>query len=60
MIHDVRYEGESFSKLIAEWPSEDITGLWAFLKKNGSRLGGNTGPYALRTLGKDTFKKVKP
>jgi hypothetical protein len=30
-------------------------GLWRHLKKNGSRLGGNTGPYALRTLGVDTF-----
>ena len=29
--------------------------LWLFLKKHGSRLGGNTGPYALRTLGVDTF-----
>ena len=26
-----------------------------YLKKQGSRLGGNTGPYALRTLGVDTF-----
>ena len=26
-----------------------------YLKKNGSRLGGNTGAYALRVLGKDTF-----
>jgi len=25
------------------------------LKKHGQRLGGNTGPYALRLLGKDTF-----
>ncbi|MGB0936579.1 MAG: DNA-3-methyladenine glycosylase I [Colwellia sp.] len=45
----------SFSELIANWPSEDIIGLWAFLKKHGQRLGGNTGPYALRLLGKDTF-----
>jgi hypothetical protein len=26
-----------------------------YLKKHGSRLGGNTGPFALRTLGVDTF-----
>lgn len=25
------------------------------LKKHGSRLGGNTGPYSLRQLGVDTF-----
>jgi 3-methyladenine DNA glycosylase Tag len=45
----------SFAHFIAEWPSSDIIGLWAFLKKHGQRLGGNTGPYALRLLGKDTF-----
>ncbi len=45
----------SFAELIANWSSEDIIGLWAFLKKHGQRLGGNTGPYALRILGKDTF-----
>ena len=45
----------SFAQFIADWPSNDIIGLWAFLKKNGQRLGGNTGPNALRLLGKDTF-----
>ncbi|GLS82135.1 DNA-3-methyladenine glycosylase I [Paraferrimonas haliotis] len=40
---------------INQWPSDDIIGLWKELKKNGSRLGGNTGPYALRALGKDSF-----
>lgn len=46
---------ESFAQFIADWPSSDIIGLWAYLKKHGQRLGGNTGPYALRLLGKDTF-----
>jgi 3-methyladenine DNA glycosylase Tag len=45
----------SFAQLIEDWPTTDIIGLWTFLKKNGQRLGGNTGPYALRLLGKDTF-----
>jgi len=45
----------SFSKFVANWPGDDIIGLWAHLKKHGARLGGNTGPYALRALGKDTF-----
>jgi len=44
-----------FAQFISDWPSEDIIGLWAYLKKHGQRLGGNTGPYALRLLGKDTF-----
>lgn len=55
MIHEVASEHSSFSQFIANWPSEDIIGLWAYLKKHGARLGGNTGPYTLRTLGKDTF-----
>jgi len=56
MLHDARLrEGCSFAEFIANWPSSDIIGLWAYLKKHGSRLGGNTGPYALRALGKDSF-----
>jgi 3-methyladenine DNA glycosylase Tag len=55
MIHEVAEQYGSFSEFIANWPSEDIIGLWAYLKKHGARLGGNTGPYALRALGKDTF-----
>ena len=56
MISDTeRREDKSFGEFIASWPDGDVIGLWLFLKKNGSRLGGNTGPYALRTLGVDTF-----
>ena len=56
MIADTeRREEKTFGEFIAGWPDHDIIGLWMFLKKQGSRLGGNTGPYALRTLGVDTF-----
>lgn len=56
MIDATRREaGTSFARFIADWPATDITGLWLYLKQHGSRLGGNTGPYALRTLGVDTF-----
>jgi 3-methyladenine DNA glycosylase Tag len=55
MIDAVRREHGSFAKFVADWPSDDVIGLWAYLKKHGARLGGNTGPYALRFLGKDTF-----
>jgi 3-methyladenine DNA glycosylase Tag len=48
-------EHKTFAEFIAAWPSNNIIGLWDYLKKNGQRLGGNTGPYALRALGKDTF-----
>lgn len=55
MIHEIASQHGSFSQFIADWPSNDIVGLWQYLKKHGARLGGNTGPYALRVLGKDTF-----
>ena len=55
MIDAVAREHGSFSQFVADWPREDIIGLWAYLKKHGARLGGNTGPYGLRTMGKDTF-----
>ena len=49
----------SFAKFIAQWPRNDISGLWLELKKQGSRLGGNTGPMMLRGMGKDTFLMTK-
>lgn len=55
MIFEQQSKDRSFAQMIEAWPTTDIIGLWAFLKKHGARLGGNTGPYALRTLGKDTF-----
>jgi 3-methyladenine DNA glycosylase Tag len=55
MIDAVRRERGSFARFIAEWPIDDIIGLWAYLKRCGARLGGNTGPYGLRAMGKDTF-----
>ncbi len=54
-ITDIRAEHGSFAKFIAEWPSSDIVGLWDVLKKRGSRLGGNSGQYFLRFMGKDSF-----
>lgn len=55
MIHSTSQAHGSFSQFINDWPSEDIIGLWAWLKKHGARLGGNTGAYSLRVMGKDTF-----
>jgi len=40
---------------LAEWPRDDLLGLWADLAKRFSQLGGNSGPYFLRMVGKDTF-----
>ncbi len=44
-----------FLNFVANWPKDDVTGLWQYLKKHGARLGGNTGPYTLRQMGVDTF-----
>jgi len=56
MMFDITMDKNiSFAQFINNWPCEDIIGLWAYLKQHGQRLGGNTGPYALRLLGKDTF-----
>ncbi|GAM61516.1 hypothetical protein JCM19232_5817 [Vibrio ishigakensis] len=55
MIIGARREHGSFADMVANWPAERITELWDYLRKNGKRLGGNTGPYALRQLGVDTF-----
>ena len=45
----------SFAKLFAGWPVSDQVGLMDYLKKHASRLGGNTGMYFIRFMGKDGF-----
>ncbi|MFV3387520.1 DNA-3-methyladenine glycosylase I [Pseudomonas sp. NY15364] len=54
-ILDVRREKGSFGTLIADWPVTDIVGLWKYLAKHGSQLGGLSAPRFLRMVGKDTF-----
>ena len=40
---------------LADWPSSDIVGLWEDMTKRFAQLGGNSGPYFLRMVGKDSF-----
>jgi len=54
-LKEICDEYGSVGEWLAQWPADDVVGLWQYMKKHGSRLGGNTGPYALRRLGKDTF-----
>jgi 3-methyladenine DNA glycosylase Tag len=54
-ILDIAREHGSFGKFICAWPADDLIGLFALLKKRGSRLGGMTGQRILRNMGKDTF-----
>jgi len=54
-VKELSDKHKGFGRFIADWPADEITQLWLYLKKHGSRLGGNTGPYFLRVMGKDTF-----
>lgn len=42
-----------FGRKVGDWPASDFAGLCDWLAKEGSRLGGSTGPYMLRFMGKD-------
>ncbi len=53
-ILDVRASHGSFGNYLAAWPVDEIVGLWDDLKKRGNRLGGQTGRFFLRYVGKDT------
>ena len=48
-----------FGRFLADWPSDAIVELWQLLKKQGAQLGGNSGAYSLRIVGKDTFMLSK-
>ncbi|WP_435258169.1 DNA-3-methyladenine glycosylase I [Thioclava sp. FR2] len=54
----IRRVGEKeggFATKIAHWPASDFVGLLDWLASNGSRLGGTTGQYVLRFMGKESF-----
>ncbi|GAA3925283.1 DNA-3-methyladenine glycosylase I [Litoribacillus peritrichatus] len=55
MILHASEEHGSFAQFIRQWPENDVIGLWAYLKKHGSQLGGVSGAYVLRMTGRDTF-----
>ena len=54
-VANVAKEHGSFGKLLAEWPADDEVGLLELLAKRGARLGGHTGQYLLRFIGRDGF-----
>ena len=54
-VADIAREHGSFGKFLAEWPADDQIGLIELLGKRGARLGGRTGQYFLRFIGKDCF-----
>lgn len=54
-IAEIDREHGSFGKLLAQWPLGDQVGLLDLLARRGVRLGGRTGQYFLRFIGKDGF-----
>jgi 3-methyladenine DNA glycosylase Tag len=53
-VLEVRESHGSFGAYLAAWPATDIIGLWEALRVRGSRLGGQTGRFFLRFVGKET------
>ncbi|MFY0309514.1 DNA-3-methyladenine glycosylase I [Leisingera sp. D0M16] len=53
-LMELRDEGGA-GKVLGGWPSTGYIGLLEMLKKRGARLGGNTGQYAMRFAGRDSF-----
>jgi len=54
-IQSVSAESGGFGRKIAAWPASDFAGLLVWLAQDGSRLGGNTGAYVMRFMGKEGF-----
>jgi 3-methyladenine DNA glycosylase Tag len=54
-VTDTAAEHGSFGKFLAQWPADDQIGLLDLLARRGARLGGYTGQYFLRFIGRDTF-----
>lgn len=54
-VADIAREHGSFGKFLASWPLEDQVGLLDLMSKRGTRLGGRTGQYFLRFIGRDGF-----
>lgn len=52
---DLAEEHGTAANFFADWPREDLVTLLEIMKKRGSRLGGSTGAYVLRIIGKDSW-----
>jgi 3-methyladenine DNA glycosylase Tag len=54
-VRDLAAEHGSFGRFLAAWPTTELAGLLEVLAKRGTRLGGLTGQYFLRFVGKDAW-----
>jgi 3-methyladenine DNA glycosylase Tag len=53
-VREIREEHGSFGRFLSTWPDDDFVALWTLLKTRGDRLGGQTGRFFLRFVGRDT------
>ncbi len=54
-VAEIAREHGSFARFLTDWPGSDQVGLLDLLAKKGARLGGGTGQYFLRFIGKDSY-----
>jgi 3-methyladenine DNA glycosylase Tag len=54
-VLDIGREYQGVGRWLADWPVNNVVGLWQEIKKRGTSLGGNSAPAFLRMVGKDTF-----
>ncbi|HER26991.1 MAG TPA: 3-methyladenine DNA glycosylase [Rhodospirillales bacterium] len=54
-LNDLVARHGSAGAFFGGWPSDDFSSLLTLMKKQGSRLGGNTGRYFLRSMGVNSF-----
>ena len=55
ILQEVARAHGSASRWIADWPEDDVVGLWHALAKRFKMMGGASGPRFLRSIGRDTF-----
>ena len=54
-INALANEHGNAARFLLDWPQTDQIGLLDLLAKRGERLGGMTGQYFLRSIGRDNF-----
>ena len=54
-LQEVAQTHGGFGQMVGGWPKADFASLLEKLKKEGTRLGGTTGQYLLRSMGVDGY-----
>ncbi len=56
MVQDISRDAGGFGRFLADWPDNDLVGLWLLLKKQGAQMGGQSAAAFLRMVGRDSFR----